>query len=203
MRVLLTDEEKKEREKAYNKAYKLKNKEKLKECRKAYCLKNKEKISAYDKEYVIKNKEKLKIKWKEHRIKNKERRKIYSKLWRLNNKKRQKENFQNWSLNNKEKILGYNMERHCRKFYATCKTSIKARREMIYLIASEISLETGIAHDVDHIIPISKGGINHEEFLMVTTQKYNCQKHDKLDHPLPEMQYLILDDLVQLYLKEV
>ena len=43
----------------------------------------------------------------------------------------------------------------------------------------------------------------HEEFLMIITHLYSCQKHVKLDHPLPEMQYLILDDLVQLYLKEV
>ena len=229
MRVLLTAEEKRERKNADNKAYYEKNKDKLnakhktyrennkdkirvkykayrennKDKLKAYRENNKDKLNANNKAYRENNKDKIRVKHKAYRENNKDKLKAYSKAYRENNKDYFKAYSKAYKENNRDRMNAKNSERKCRRLFATCKTSIKVRREMIYLIASEISLETGIAHDVDHIIPISKGGINHEEFLMVTTHLYNCQKSAKLDHPLPEMQYLILDDLVQLYLKEV
>jgi len=207
MRVLLTDEEKRERRKASGRAYNERNKDKVKAYKKQWRFKNKDKVKAYTKAYDVNyrdnNKDKIKAYSKAYYWKNKDSQNAKNKAYRDNNKDKVKAYSKAYKENNRYRINSLASERRCRRFFATCKTSIKARREMIYLIASEISLETGIAHDVDHIIPISKGGINHEDFLMVTTYKYNCQKHAKLDHPLPEMQYLILDDLVQLYLKEV
>ena len=203
-----------ERKRLYLKLWKKNNKDRVRASNKKYSEKNKDRINAYNKIWYKKNKDKKKAYNKIWCEKNKDKRKATRKAWEERNPNRRRAWHDNnkdkvkainkaYRENNKNKINAWASEGRCRRLFATCKTSIKARREMIYLIASEISLETGIAHDVDHIIPISKGGINHEEFLMVTTYKYNRQKRAKLDHPLPEIQYLILDDLVQLYLKEV
>ncbi len=36
--------------------------------------------------------------------------------------------------------------------------------------------ETGIPHEVDHIIPISKGGLHHQDNLQILTQQENRKK---------------------------
>ena len=46
----------------------------------------------------------------------------------------------------------------------------------IYEECSRISVETGIAHEVDHIIPICKGGLHHPDNLQILTMKENRSK---------------------------
>lgn len=49
-----------------------------------------------------------------------------------------------------------------------------------YKEAERLTEETGIVHHVDHIIPISKGGIHHQDNLQVLTKKENLSKGNKL-----------------------
>ena len=79
-----------------------KNKEKQKQYNKEYRLKNKEKIKQYNKEYRLKNKEKIKQCRKKYRLKNKEKQKQYEKKWRLNNKEKANQKCKEWRLKNKE-----------------------------------------------------------------------------------------------------
>jgi hypothetical protein len=79
-----------------------KNKEKQKQYNKEYRLKNKEKIKQYNKEYRLKNKEKIKQCKKKYRLKNKEKQKQYEKKWRLNNKEKANQKCKEWRLKNKE-----------------------------------------------------------------------------------------------------
>jgi hypothetical protein len=225
MRVLLTDEEKRENRIITVRKYNENNRAKINAKNKVYKENNKDKVRDSGKAYRENNKDKIRLYLENNRDKISNRQRVYyecnknyintrNKAYYENNqdkiikhreinRDRLNANAKKWRINNPDKVTSYAAQRKSRRIFATCETSIKARCEMIYLIASEISLETGIAHDVDHIIPISKGGIHHEEFLMVTTHAYNNKKHAKIDYPLPEMQYLILDDLVQLHLKEV
>lgn len=53
--------------------------------------------------------------------------------------------------------------------------------EKIYLKARNLTVETGIKHEVDHIVPISKGGKHHENNLQILTQYDNRSKGNKLD----------------------
>ena len=46
----------------------------------------------------------------------------------------------------------------------------------IYEECSRISNETGIPHEVDHIIPICKGGLHHPDNLQILTMKENRRK---------------------------
>jgi 5-methylcytosine-specific restriction endonuclease McrA len=49
----------------------------------------------------------------------------------------------------------------------------------IYEECSRISNETGIPHEVDHIIPICKGGLHHPNNLQILTMKENRSKGGK------------------------
>ena len=49
-----------------------------------------------------------------------------------------------------------------------------------YKEAERKTKETGVIHHVDHIIPISKGGLHHESNLQVLTQFENLSKGNKI-----------------------
>lgn len=51
----------------------------------------------------------------------------------------------------------------------------------IYRKCKLISEETGIPHEVDHIIPIAKGGLHHQNNLQIITKTENRMKGAKLD----------------------
>ena len=51
----------------------------------------------------------------------------------------------------------------------------------IYLKCKLVSEETGIPHEVDHIIPIAKGGLHHQDNLQIITKIENRMKGAKLD----------------------
>lgn len=50
----------------------------------------------------------------------------------------------------------------------------------IYIKCKLISESTGIEHHVDHIIPISKGGLHHPSNLQILTAFENLSKGDKI-----------------------
>lgn len=50
----------------------------------------------------------------------------------------------------------------------------------LYIKCKEISKSTGIAHQVDHIIPISKGGLHHPSNLQILTKFENLSKGAKI-----------------------
>lgn len=49
----------------------------------------------------------------------------------------------------------------------------------IYEECSRLSVETGIPHEVDHIIPICNGGLHHPDNLQILTMKENRSKGGK------------------------
>jgi len=50
-----------------------------------------------------------------------------------------------------------------------------------YIKAKMLSVDTGIPHEVDHIIPISKGGIHHQDNLQILTMSENRRKHNRVE----------------------
>ena len=50
----------------------------------------------------------------------------------------------------------------------------------IYEECRRLSLETGVPHEVDHIIPISKGGLHHQDNLQILTMTENRKKGSTL-----------------------
>ena len=91
----MTDVEKKEYKKEYDKKYNIQNKEKKREKRKKYLLENKEKLKEKKKIYYINNKEKVKEKSKIHYQNNKEEKIKYTKEYRENNKEQRNKYLKN------------------------------------------------------------------------------------------------------------
>lgn len=113
---------------------------------------------------------------------------VRQKLWARRNKEKHALAFKNWREANPHK----NSQRH--KAYRVAKlgqTPPLARTSLCKLIMDEIywyrdflTEVTGIPHDVDHIIPISKGGEHAPWNLQVLTATENRSKGNKLDIPL-------------------
>ena len=52
--------------------------------------------------------------------------------------------------------------------------------KLIYKQCVEITEQTGVPHEVDHIIPLSKGGLHHQDNLQIITRDENRKKGDKI-----------------------
>ncbi len=69
-----------------------------------------------------------------------------------------------------------------RRAYKINQTPTNADMEKIaeiYATCIQMSKDTGIPHHVDHIQPLSKGGLHHEDNLQILTATENRKKHDK------------------------
>jgi hypothetical protein len=60
------------------------------------------------------------------------------------------------------------------------ETSDEKEIVKFYNKAKLLTEETGIPHEVDHIIPISRGGKHHQSNLQILTRSKNRRKHNKL-----------------------
>jgi 5-methylcytosine-specific restriction endonuclease McrA len=70
--------------------------------------------------------------------------------------------------------------RRCRIRDAFDETADQQKINEIYCKAKQLIEETGISYEVDHIIPISKGGKHHEDNLQIITMSENRKKHNKI-----------------------
>ncbi len=52
--------------------------------------------------------------------------------------------------------------------------------KLFYVQAEKLTEETGVMHHVDHIIPLSKGGLHHQDNLQVLTAIDNIKKGNKI-----------------------
>lgn len=56
------------------------------------------------------------------------------------------------------------------------ETANQQKINEMYCEANRMTKETGISYEVDHIIPISKGGKHHENNLQIITMNENRKK---------------------------
>jgi len=106
----------------------------------------------------------------------KEKQNEKQKRWRENNPKKLKEQRQRV----KTKQRGYQQKRR-----ASVKNQIPNDADLtliqeFYIMAENKTKETGIPYEVDHIIPISKGGLHHQNNLQVITRTENRSKGNKI-----------------------
>lgn len=93
-------------------------------------------------------------------------------------------------LDNVKLMAPYNTKAHLRAKCVIRQTRIKnqfsftADRKKIlefYKLAQKMTEETGIPYEVDHIKPLSKGGLHHQDNLQVITGKENRRKGSKYE----------------------
>jgi len=113
---------------------------------------------------------------------------IYSWIYCEDNREKMRENTKQWSKNNLEKRREYKRKQRrknprirIRKKSAKDPTANKKDIRLIYKYSRMKTKTIGILHEVDHIIPLSKGGKHHENNLQVLTHLQNNKKSDKLN----------------------
>lgn len=119
---------------------------------------------------------------KEHpnKIKNKNKR------WQTNNIEKEKTRKRNYQINNKGKCNAIKAKYHAQKLQATpnwlTEDQLK-EMDFIYNKSATITKETGIKHQVDHIVPLqgkTVSGLHVPWNLQVITAEENKSKGNKL-----------------------
>lgn len=81
---------------------------------------------------------------------------------------------------NKEAYIARAYKRHHNLRELTPANANRKVIQAFYDLAKRLTLTTGITYEVDHIVPISKGGLHHENNLRVVTMKENRSKGARL-----------------------
>lgn len=106
------------------------------------------------------------------------------KKWREANKEFHKELTKAWAQKNKHIVQEIVRRRQAKKLQRTPAWADKKKMQEIYAEARRMTKETGIPHDVDHIIPLQGkmvSGLHCEQNLQVLPRKQNRQKHNHFD----------------------
>jgi len=147
-----------------------------KDCRKharenylrTYYSEHKDKIKSTSKKNYIKNKDRVLERQKEYNLKNKEqiqkRNRAYSVKWRKNNK---------------AKANSYTYNRRAKLANATSPSADLGKIQEFYYLAEKMTKDSGVLYVVDHIEPLSKGGLHHQDNLQVITAIENLEKWNK------------------------
>lgn len=151
-------------------------------CKKTY-NKNAEKKREYSRRWRLKNPDRVKLTSQEYRDNNRDKIKRYgAKKWAENSKELYAKN-RAWRAANPEMARSYDVVRERRKslespvadkefskFVFTEAASAAVRREKMH----------GLKWEVDHMIPLSKGGFHSWENIQVIPERLNRMKHSSM-----------------------
>lgn len=140
----------------YHKKYRAKNRDAILAGQKAHRAKNRDKCIEKSRIYLAQNRDKIRAKERE--------------AYRLNPSKH-KAKCLLWSRKNPERVNEYVMRRR-----AKMKENPISSKEEIVLVYSEaarLQKETGVSHEVDHIIPLTSGGWHDHRNLQPMPEKMN------------------------------
>ncbi len=154
--------------KNYHKQYHIDNKEELNERSRKWAKDNKEHKLEYQKQYRKNNKDLIEKQSKRYYIDNRIHINEQSKWWEIHNK-------------DKRRVL--NIKRRAMKCNQTPK--LTEQEIMKIKLYGQIAQYLGKDWHIDHIHPISKGGLHHPDNLQILTKDANLQKNNKLDF-IPE-----------------
>jgi len=172
---------------AYNKAYRQRNAAKIKEQQAKYYEDHSDIIKNRSAEYREANREHVLEQSKErYAAKKDEQREYYQQRYENNPEllKRIAEKSRQWKLNNPDKVAAQTALRRARKLEATPKWADLQAIAEIYKRCSEISEQTEIAHQVDHIIPLNGDlvcGLHVESNLQIITAEENNKKNNSFN----------------------
>jgi 5-methylcytosine-specific restriction endonuclease McrA len=197
----LTEEEfkvQKEIQKQKSREYYLKNQEALIEKTKKYTQENLESKRQYWKEYIQKNKKKKQQYRLKYKAENSHKISEDGKRYRKNNVEKMRSYFQQYREKNAKKIAD-RLKRYNEKYpeigmEAKAKNRAKRRdaaksltdvqkkiNRQFFLMSRRLKQCLNINWHVDHIIPISRGGLHVPSNLMVMPAKLNLRKSARTD----------------------
>jgi len=198
----MTEEERKAKKTAYMKAYYEANKEKIATQQKAYYEDNRGEKVAKQKAYYEANKEKIADKAKAYRGSNKDKVASENKAYREANKGKVATQKKAYYEANKEKIATQ-QKAYCEanpEVFAAASRKRRAIKKGAYVPRcshwedvekqlvgrrEELRATTGITYHIDHIYPLSKGGIDHPSNYQLLLPEENISKGDRVDSSCP------------------
>lgn len=143
---------------------------------KQWRIDNKEHLQKYDKQYCKNNIDKKRIYNKQYNKNNKENKK----QWRIDNKKHLKQYHKQWQKDNPEKVAAINIKYRFLKEEQTplLNENEQKRVDELYEIRNLLNHDK-IDFHVDHIQPLSKGGLHHPNNLQILPDWLNHEKKNK------------------------
>ena len=161
-----------------------------------YRKNNKEKNATGKKKWYEKNKEKAAATMKKWQGNNRDKCATAMKKYRKNNKEKCVTARKKWYKDNPDKVNAYAAKHRALRLKQT-PVLTETEHQQIELIYKKRD-ELGSNYHVDHIQPLSKGGLHHPNNLQIVTEKYNLQKGSKLNFRLPSTSEIFnLDGLIK------
>ena len=179
--VRMAREKNKEEINAKNRKYYAEHAKEHSDWGKAYYQLHKEEILKNQKKRYEENKDQIKKQRKKFEEENKE--------WI---KERNKKKHQRLKAKDPAKFIAYSANRRARKKELYPEDADFKEIEKFYQEAKRLTEVTGIPHEVDHIIPLSRGGLHHQDNLQILTRRENRMKHDKTQEEFEEYKNKIL-----------
>ncbi len=96
--------------------------------------------------------------------------------WRARHPEEEKAKNIQWNLDNPHKAAAKTARRRSLKNAAADPTANQATIAHLYSMARHLTVTTGTEYEVDHIIPLSRGGLHHEDNLVVMRRDFNRAK---------------------------
>ena len=150
----------------YRKQYRKDNKERITEVKKAWYKRNKERVLAKNKKYAQDNREKNNQ---------------YKADWKKRNREQHLAQGKEYKKANKDKYSAYEAKRRALKFRATIRLTEldKFVISEMYNLAQLRTEQTGFQWHVDHIVPLTKGGLHKPTNLQVVPGVWNLSKGNR------------------------
>ena len=165
-----------ERAAARDARYWQENKNKIREYFKRWFAANKEKASESCSRWAKENPEKARAAAKVWYKQNKGAVIARAAEWRKNNKKKSNACVRAWKQKNLERHAAGEARRRARKLVPIDVSANPSLISVFYEIAKRVSQCLGIEHHVDHVVPLSKGGVHHQLNLQVIPWILNLRK---------------------------
>lgn len=166
-------------------AYYLAHKEEVGEYNRAYCAAHKEEMSEHNRAYHAAHKEELNERSRAYHAANKEKIAELARSWREAHKEERAEYMRAWHEANPFKSRANRQRRRARKreaegmhTAADIEAQYKRQRGKCYWCGVKV----GETYHMDHIVPLSRGGSDLPENLVVACPICNMEKHNKLPH---------------------
>lgn len=148
---------------------------------KEYYIKNKKDIHEKRKKRIESNRDKYSKIWRENRKKNIERLNNYAKEYYKNNKEKVAAANKKWRKENWGRMSALLAQYRIKKRWQTPELSENQKKiiSVFFDQANRLGKTLGIPFELDHIIPISKGGTHEPSNLQVIPRRINRNKHNK------------------------
>lgn len=167
----------------YNREYRRRNRKKFHTAQLKYRETHRKQARQRTAQWVVDNPERKRENDKRYYEQNRERELAKSKKRHKKNRKANCERSKQWRLDNPNRVAAQTAARRAVKKQAIPVWADTKQIETFYAEAKRLTEETGVSHQVDHIVPLNNDmvcGLHCEDNLRIITAEENNTKKNKL-----------------------